>query len=134
MTDQEWQNLKDKVNKPSKRKKPDHPESKLQQNCVTWFRLQYPNLVLFAIPNGGKRGDIEAKIMKGEGVLAGVADLFLMYPNKEFHGLFIEMKFGKGSQTDSQIDFQRKAESAGFKYEVANSFDRFREISNNYLK
>jgi hypothetical protein len=64
--------------------KPRHEESRLQRACVQWFRLQYPAHTLFAIPNGGKRNAREAGILKAEGVLPGVADLFLMYPNKGY--------------------------------------------------
>ena len=59
-------------------------ESKLQQPCITWFRLQYPRLakLLFAVPN----------ILKWEGVVAGVADLI---PKKCYASLCIEIKYGK---------------------------------------
>ena len=59
-----------------------HEESHIQRNCVKWFRLAYPKLarLLFAVPNGGKRGIREAAIMKAEGVVAGVADLLLLIP------------------------------------------------------
>ena len=50
-----------------------HLESKLQQAMVKWFRLRHPDLMLFHIPNGGKRSPITAKILKAEGVLPGVA-------------------------------------------------------------
>src|ERR1035437_6995466 len=91
-----------------KRKKPKHEESALQKTCVKWFRYAYPQFkgCLFAIPNGGKRGVIEASIMKSEGVLAGVSDLQLMIPRKEFHAFFIEMKTAKGKQSDNQKIFE----------------------------
>ena len=110
-----------------------HAESKLQQLCVRWFRHQYLNHILFAIPNGGRRGKIEASIMKGEGVTAGVADLFLSATNARYYGFYIEMKIGKGKQTDKQREFQLKAEKAGYKYEVCRSFEQFIEIINDYL-
>lgn len=47
---------------------------------------------LFAIPNGGWRGRIEAARLKGLGVRAGVSDLFLAFPVGKFAGFFIEMK------------------------------------------
>ncbi len=112
----------------------NHKESKLQQNCVKWFRYQYPDLVLFAIPNGGRRGKIEASIMKGEGVLAGVADLFLMCRNETFNGLFIEMKVGKGKQSDSQIDFENKALKHGYQYSIARDVESFIDAVESYFK
>ena len=71
-----------------------HIESQIQQNCVTWFRLQYPKIsrLLFAVPNGGARNAREAAIMKGEGVTAGVSALILLFPSGGFHSLCIEFK------------------------------------------
>ena len=110
-----------------------HLESKLQINCVSWFRTQYPSLVMWSIPNGGKRSVITATILKREGALAGVADLFLMYPSKTYHGLFIEMKIGKGKQTENQLEFQYQCKKFGYKYEVCRSFDDFVNIVNQYI-
>ena len=108
-------------------------ESKLQISCVSWFRMQYPALTLFAIPNGGKRSVITATILKREGALAGVADLFLMYPSKTYHGLFIEMKIGKGKQTENQLEFEKQCKKFGYKYELCRSFDDFVNIINQYI-
>ena len=71
-----------------------HQESIIQQTCVRWFRMKYPQLalLLFAVPNGGARLRSEAAIMKAEGTMKGVADLLLLFPAKRFHGLCIEMK------------------------------------------
>jgi len=119
----------------SKQRKPmSHEESNLQQQCVTWFRLVHPELVLFAIPNAAKRGKALASIMKREGMLAGVADLFLMCPSKEKHGLFIEMKTEDGKQTDTQKAFAWNSRSKGYAYELCRSFDEFRDIITKYLK
>lgn len=111
-----------------------HEESKIQQACVRWFRYQYPELTLFAIPNGGKRGKVEAGIMKAEGVLAGVADLFLMHANKDYHGLFLEAKTSKGKQSDSQIDFECAAYLENYDYAIFRSFEEFEKVVTDYLK
>lgn len=112
-----------------------HQESVIQQNCVRWFRLQFPKLArnLCAIPNGGARRPIEGKIMKAEGVMAGAADLFLFYPSQGFHGLAVEMKTPKGRQQPSQRLWQQAVEEYGYKYIICRSFPDFmREIS-DYL-
>ena len=111
-----------------------HNESKLQIECVKWFRLQYPFLTLFAIPNGGRRGIIEATIMKKEGVLAGVPDLFLAKPIDHLHGLFIEMKFGKGKQSEAQYQIMKALAVEGYDYAVISDFDSFKNKVNEYLK
>jgi hypothetical protein len=129
-----YEEMKEKHNAPAgNRKSPQHEESKLQRSCVFWFRAQYPNHTLFAIPNGGKRNAKEAAIMKAEGTLAGVADLFLMFPSKGYTGLFIEMKYGSGVQSAAQTAFQKKAEEQGYKYIVINRLDRFITEINSYM-
>ena len=111
-----------------------HRESIMQREAVKWFRLQYPKLKLIAIPNGGKRGKIEAAIMKAEGVLAGAADLFLIRANENYYGLWIEMKTETGKLTASQMRFRDYVVSEGFQYVVCRSLDQFMELVTNYLK
>jgi len=115
------------------KRKSTHPESKLQQQCVKWFNTQYPKHLLFAIPNGGYRSVIEAKIMKGEGVISGVADLFLMFPNSKYNGLFIEMKYGSGKLTENQKEFESKATFYGYEYIVCRTINEFMNTINNYI-
>lgn len=115
------------------RKKRENPESRLQRACIKWFKLQYPKETIFAIPNGGKRGKIEAAIMKGEGVMAGVSDLFLMRGKERYHGLFIEMKAKNGKLRENQRVFIENAKRKDYKVEVCHSLEEFIEKVNNYL-
>ena len=109
-------------------------ESKLQQGCVTWFRLQYPDKIIYAIPNGGSRNVLEAVNLKKQGTLSGVADLHIPISNGKYHSLFLESKFGKNKQTESQVEFQQKVEKFGNCYKIFYSFDEFKKIIENYLK
>lgn len=111
-------------------------ESRIQQGCVRWFRLQYPEYagLLYTIPNGGKRNAVTGAILKAEGALAGVADIFLSVPNRFYHGLYIEMKKPKGRQQESQKQFQQAVESQGYKYSLCYSLDEFMELVKMYLK
>lgn len=129
-----YEELKEKHNTSCKWANPRHEESKLQINCVTWFRLQYPDLLLFSIPNGGARSKVEAGILKAEGVLPGVADLFVALPAKGYAGLFIEMKYGSGKQSPDQIKFEQNSTKLGYKYVVANSFETFMRTVNDYVR
>lgn len=110
-----------------------HVESDIQAACVRWFRYQHPDKVIFSIPNGGYRNAITAAIMKREGALAGVADLFLMWPAGNFHGLFIEMKTKQGRQSDTQALFMYEAIKAGYSYVICHSFDEFKNEIDKYL-
>ena len=113
-----------------------HEESHIQRNCVKWFRLAYPKLsrLLFAVPNGGKRGIREAAIMKAEGVVAGVADLLLLIPKGQHNALAIDMKTEKGKQNENQKLWQNDFEQMGGKYVVCGCFDDFRNEIERYLE
>ena len=79
-------------------------ESREQQALFKWwdmYRSQYPEALMFAVPNGGARSAITGASLKAEGVLAGVPDVFLAYPAGGLHGLFIEMKRTKGGATST---------------------------------
>ena len=116
------------------KKKPTQHESELQKQCVKWFRIKYPDYILFSIPNGGSRNAIEAKRLKAEGVLAGVADLQLLFGNGSYNALFIEMKVGKNKQSANQIAFQEYCDNNNYKYIVCYSFEEFENIVTDYLK
>lgn len=47
----------------------------------------------------------QGRILKRKGVRAGVADVFLAIPKNGFHGLWIELKVGKGKLSDNQEKF-----------------------------
>lgn len=111
-------------------------ESKLQQSCVTWFRLlpNVPNQLLIAVPNEGKRTISNANRMRAEGMQAGVSDLILFHPKAEKRPLFLECKLPKGRQQESQKAFEEVVTAAGYEYSIFRSFDEFREIVEGYLK
>lgn len=110
-------------------------ESKLQQTCVKWFNYQYIEFrgCLFAVPNGGARDAVTGRILKMEGVVAGVADLILLVPNKHHHALLIEMKTEKGRQSPSQREWQKNIEQYNYKYVICRSLDDFIKTINDYL-
>ncbi len=115
-----------------RRKKTKEEEHRIQCECVKWFRLQYPKLKyrLFAVPNGGRRDYTTASKLKAEGVLAGVSDLILLKPNKQYGALLIEMKTSIGRLRDNQIKWKEDLCKKGeYKYVVCRSTEDFiREI------
>ena len=108
-------------------------ESQLQAECIKWFRYQYPFKTIFAIPNGGKREIRQAVTLKREGVLSGVADLFLMHPSKEYHGLFIEMKLPRTKQSENQVTFEEICKANGYKYVICRTFEEFQQTIIEYI-
>lgn len=117
-------------------KKHNDEEHRIQTACVEWFRLSHPKYqnLLFAIPNGGRRDAVTGRKMKEEGVLAGVADLFLALASNGKHGLFIEMKTRKGTQQQSQKDFEKNVTKQGYEYSICRSLDEFSKVIETYLR
>ena len=118
-----------------KKKRPGHQESDMQAACVSWFRMQYPNYasLLYAIPNGGKRGVITAVIMKREGVVSGMPDLCLAVPKHQYHGAYIEMKVSPNKPSDRQAEQMRALSQQGYYCKVVYSKEEFIKVVNEYL-
>jgi hypothetical protein len=74
-------------------------EHQEQAGFVQWFRSRWPRVLIFAVPNGGKRNISTARNLKLEGVVPGVPDLFI-----PAWGIWIEMKRQKGGRTSSDQD------------------------------
>ena len=56
------------------------PEDAIQRTIVQHLETRgVPGLVWFAVPNGGYRRPVEAAIMKGLGVKAGVPDVIAIH-------------------------------------------------------
>lgn len=111
-------------------------ESQEQQTLIEWWRKQYPQyeMLLFHIPNGGWRNFKTAARLKREGVVAGVADLFLAIPAGWRHGLFIEMKRENGGrQSPKQKEFEQAVYAKGYAYYVARGWKDAATIIKLYL-
>lgn len=99
-----------------------------QVKLVSWFRKNYPDHKIFAIPNGDFRGDkiIAARVglrLKAEGVLKGVHDLHV--PSL---GLWIEMKENhKKKPTKEQKEWGDYVESIGHTWFVGHGFEDAKE-------
>ncbi len=131
MTITEYNELMQKRN----RGKSAPTEHDLQVSCVRWFRYSYPQEIIMAIPNGGYRSPKTAAIMKAEGQLAGVPDLFIPAAKGDYHGLWIEMKNGKaGRLSESQQTMIEHLRQLGHRVEIVRSFDEFANLVQEYLK
>jgi hypothetical protein len=75
-------------------------EHQEQVALIQWCRLK--KIFIFAIANGGNRNIVTATMLKAEGVIKGVPDLFLTTAAGGWHGLFIELKRLKGSSTSTE--------------------------------
>lgn len=97
----------------------NNKEHQEQVAFVEWFNDNFPDLIIFAIPNGGKRGKREAVKLKKEGVLKGTSDICVLLPKGK--SLFIEMKCDTGTVKKEQKEFMDKAQNLGHNSFVAYS-------------
>ena len=76
--------------------------------------------LLMSIPNGAvlagdsRRRAIQMNNLKRAGLRVGAPDLFLAYPTKLSHGMFLEMKRKGEKGTPDQIDFGMMLRSMGY--------------------
>ena len=97
-----------------------------QVRFVQWFKRSNPDVLIFAIPNGGQRAAAVAAKLKAEGVVPGVPDLFI----PEWH-LWVEMKRVKGGVVSKEQQSMIKyLESVNYCVIVAKGADEaIRQVS-----
>lgn len=130
MTIEELHKIWDKKNKG----KAANTEHDLQVNCVNWLRLAHPDVLCYAIPNGGYRTLKTAKAMRAEGQKAGMPDLHIPIACQGYHSLYVEMKNGKaGRLSEYQKEMHKRLRDYGNKVVVCKTLDDFRKEINNYI-
>ena len=107
-------------------------ESIEQAKVIQYCKLR--KIKIFAIPNGGKRAYKEAYFLKKSGVSSGVPDLFVAYPNRKYHGLFIEMKYGKNKPTENQKKWIDYLNSVGYLACVCYGANEAIKLINEYVE
>lgn len=124
------------------RKSSEHLE---QSAVIEWARRmsgRWPILrYLHAIPNGavlarrqGAKVSFQAMKLKAEGLTPGVPDLFLPCARGGYHGLYIEMKYGKNTPTPEQREFMETIDGEGYLCLVCWGADAAIESIENYIQ
>jgi hypothetical protein len=123
----------------SKKQLPPQTESAEQIALFQWAVWQektVPELILlYHIPNGGKRYVTTARRLKAEGVKSGVPDLCLPVSRGGFPGLYIELKRVSGNTaTDNQAGWIAALERQGYKALVCYGWEEAADAITQYLK
>lgn len=93
-------------------------EHMIQAQFVSWFRRTFKGVLIFAIPNGGKRDVVSAARLKVEGVVSGIPDLEI-----PAWGLYIEMKKPGEKLKPNQIKVKKYLEGIGKAVLVFDNLD-----------
>lgn len=124
----------------------DKAESKIQQECVQWYRNSFclkhhsPRSMIFSIPNEG-RGAASAQLI-ATGLYPGCADTWIfhreahcalckqenIFQTKQF---FVEFKTAEGVQSDKQKEFQAHCEEMKISYFIVRSLEQFKQVIAN---
>lgn len=106
-------------------------EATEQEAVITY--CEYNRILIFAIPNGGSRNKREAANLKRQGVKAGVPDLFCPVARRGYHGLFIEMKYGKNKTTPNQDEWLNDLNREGYLAKVCYGYSEAVELLKYYF-
>jgi hypothetical protein len=106
-----------------------------QIKVFNWIHL-HPQLkdLAFSIPNEGKRSLVLGRLYKRMGLRSGTPDIFIPYPTKTYHGLFIELKYGRNKATPAQAKFIERLKSYGYCAEVVWGADDAIKLITEYLQ
>lgn len=116
------------------RKRSEATEQEALIEWCGWKKGTFPELkLLFHIPNGGSRNKLEAANLKRQGVKAGVPDLCLPVARNGFHGLYIEMKYGRNTTTDSQEEWLEALKEQGYFTAVCYGAEEAEKVLLKYL-
>lgn len=98
---------------------------------AVWSRgLPY---LAYAVPNGGARNAVTGAILKREGVMRGIPDIFIDWPRCGYHGLRIELKRRKGGVVSGeQREVIRRMEEVGYKVVVAKGWQEAAQAVESY--
>src|SRR6516225_1089574 len=115
-----------------------HLESKAQAAVfmlAAYAMSKYPDLkYMHSSLNGVHLTSTQAKIAKGQGMLAGVSDIFLPTKRGNYSGLYIEMKVKPNILTDAQIKYMEYVKTQDYYAEVCYSWHAAKDLIINYLE
>jgi hypothetical protein len=98
------------------------PEAAIQRAVFQHLRARAaPGVFAFHVPNGGYRKPVEAAIMTGLGVVAGVPDVIAIHNGRVFA---MEIKAEGGRATDKQLACIAALREAGAFTCIAEGVDR----------
>ena len=100
-------------------------ESRIQQECFTWHWNSCPEERGLLFMNYNNPPDARTgAILKGMGLVAGVADMTYLAPSGV--AVFLEFKADAGRQSPRQVEWEARVRARGALYFVIRSLDEFK--------
>jgi len=111
------------------------PEQIDHINLVNWFNYQYPDYIddFHHFANERHCSIAQGRLLKRMGVKKGVSDFFLALSREDYHGLWIELKVGKGRLSKEQTNFIYQKNRRGYVAVAAWGFEAAKELINSYM-
>ncbi len=98
------------------------PEDIVQRAVFQHLKVRSaPGVFAFHVPNGGKRKPVEAAILKGLGVVAGVPDVIAIFRGNVYA---LELKAEGGRASEAQLEAIIRIRDAGGYAAIAEGIDR----------
>lgn len=118
------------MDKSTEKKYPSSEDSE-QEAVIEYCDLM--RIPVVHIPNEGKRSVAYEMRMKRMGLRSGFPDLFVPLARGKYHGLFIEMKYGKNKLTTNQKEWLGTLSSNGYACLVCYSAGDAIDIIDQYI-
>lgn len=110
------------------------PESRMQMKLVSELKIRYPWMMFWHTPNGGRRSFLDGVRFRNMGTRKGVADLVFLRGAHGYHGLLVELKYGRGALSEDQLYFESVCIDEGYLYICSNSIPDVMEIVRWYYE
>lgn len=119
------------------------PEEQIHFQIAEYVRIQYPRVFFISESSGLRvsRG-LAAKLKKTRSKHTHL-DLYILYPNKGYHGLILELKarsiykkdgeLFKDDHLHDQADTIKKLNKIGYKASFATSFNEAKKLIDEYM-
>lgn len=88
--------------------------------------------LMYHVPNEGKRTN--GSVLKAAGLKKGVPDVCLPVPHGGYHGLYLEMKYGKNKATEEQQQYMELLRQQGYQTAVCYGFEDAKAEITAYLQ
>lgn len=108
-------------------------EASQQMALFAWASDKSELRWMFRIGNEDNNSAARGARAKAMGLKRGVADILLPVPAHGMHGLWIEMKYGRGKQSQEQIAFMYAMRAAGYAYCLAYGWQEAARIINLWM-